>query len=365
MEYRDSKIEVLRIVSIFLIILGHIAIETKWNFFNMTIPRVVSIETMWIGAKLGVNIFFLITGYFLISKNSFRITATIKIWLTTIFYSWILTIFSIIFLPNILNVEQIIQFIFPVFFGTYWFITVYIVLMLLSPFINKFLKNLSQSEFLWILIVGFIYLFVCSTFFKNLSTGTSGDIFITSLYVYMLGSYIGLYKSNFINKKYKLSKHLSIFILMILLMICSVAVMSLLIKHHLVSYDSKRLIYFIGGNSPFEVIASMELFIITLNKNSFYNSFINKISNTVLSVYIMHTHYLFSIFIIPTIINAKKFQYSNILVIYLYCFLWTACILILLVIIDLIRQYFLNNIEIKVINNVSNKLKSIKKKFLI
>lgn len=185
------------------------------------------------------------------------------------------------------------------------------------------------------------------------------------LLVYMLGSYIGLYKSNFINKKYKLSKHLSIFILMILLMICSVAVISLLIKHHLVSYDSKRLIYFIGGNSPFEVIASMELFIITLNKKSFYNSFINKISNTVLSVYIMHTHYLFSIFIIPTIINAKKFQYSNILVIYLYCFLWTACILILLIIIDLIRQYFLNNIEIKVINNVSNKLKSIKKKFLI
>lgn len=102
----------------------------------------------------------------MINKSSFRINATIKIWLITIFYSWILTILSIIFFPNILKINHIfsvrhnIQFIFPISYGTYWFITVYIVLMLLSPFINKFLKNLSQSEFLWILIVGFIYLFV-------------------------------------------------------------------------------------------------------------------------------------------------------------------------------------------------------------
>ncbi|MCO6541786.1 MAG: acyltransferase family protein [Lactobacillus sp.] len=170
MKYRDSKIEMLRIISIFLIILGHIIVVTKWDFFNMTIFHVVSIETMWIGAKLGVNIFFLITGYFLINKSSFRINATIKIWLITIFYSWILTILSIIFFPNILKINHIfsvrhnIQFIFPISYGTYWFITVYIVLMLLSPFINKFLKNLSQSEFLLILIVGFIYLF---NFFKK------------------------------------------------------------------------------------------------------------------------------------------------------------------------------------------------------
>lgn len=58
MKYRDSKIEMLRIISIFLIILGHIIVVTKWDFFNMTIFHVVSIETMWIGAKLGVNIFF-------------------------------------------------------------------------------------------------------------------------------------------------------------------------------------------------------------------------------------------------------------------------------------------------------------------
>lgn len=66
---RDSKIEFLRIIAMFLIILGHIIYYTNWHYTAMTVSHQVSIQSLWIGAKLGVNLFFSYYGLFSHSAN--------------------------------------------------------------------------------------------------------------------------------------------------------------------------------------------------------------------------------------------------------------------------------------------------------
>lgn len=70
-EERDSSFELLRIISIAMIILCH---YTLYNGFihNPNIPAIVKPFSMcaFSFGKLGVNIFILITGYFMISKKS-------------------------------------------------------------------------------------------------------------------------------------------------------------------------------------------------------------------------------------------------------------------------------------------------------
>lgn len=87
------------------------------------------------------------------------------------------------FYPHLLTLEPLIKSIFPIFGGYYWFISAYIFLILLAPILNKMLAALSQKEYLSLLIVGFGYLFILATFFKNQTTGSNNTL-ITAIYLY-------------------------------------------------------------------------------------------------------------------------------------------------------------------------------------
>lgn len=69
-KQRNSNLELLRIISMFLIVLGHFAWQTNWSVNNDTsLIRLGAIHCLWIGGKLGVNLFILISGYFLINSK--------------------------------------------------------------------------------------------------------------------------------------------------------------------------------------------------------------------------------------------------------------------------------------------------------
>lgn len=81
---RKSNIELLRILSMFLICLHHFSVHGPWPSAGGALPHaVIDIMSMG-GGKAGVNCFILITGYFLV-KSSFKSRSLVKLLIETFF----------------------------------------------------------------------------------------------------------------------------------------------------------------------------------------------------------------------------------------------------------------------------------------
>ena len=75
---RQSNFEFLRILAIIMIIFHHIAVHG--NFSNPDVTSYLFIVLMQMGGKIGVNIFILISGYFLIKSEKIKIKKILKLW---------------------------------------------------------------------------------------------------------------------------------------------------------------------------------------------------------------------------------------------------------------------------------------------
>lgn len=141
---RESKFELLRIVAMIFIIIHHYAIHggilmAETNEIN----KYVAIFIYSFG-QVAVNIFILISGYFLINSK-FSIKKFLKTILQVLFYTLAIFILYLIFkgAPDWYTIKTCI---FPIMSGTYWFITTYIMLYCLSPYINRLIENMNQKE---------------------------------------------------------------------------------------------------------------------------------------------------------------------------------------------------------------------------
>ena len=141
---RNSNIELLRIIAMFLIVWHH------WGYINsealgdiLTYNSSVIKLSYFLG-KMGVNIFFLITGYYL-CKGKFNKKKLISVVATTEFYGLIVVIISCIN-PNIKIGEGFI-FKLPLISSMFWFATDYIIIYILSPYLNILIKNLPKEKF--------------------------------------------------------------------------------------------------------------------------------------------------------------------------------------------------------------------------
>ncbi len=83
---RQSNIELLRIIAMLIIIAHHFAVHSGFEFSNdaVTVNR-LWIQFIQIGGKTGVNVFVLISGYFLITSKTLKTSKAIKLWLQIFF----------------------------------------------------------------------------------------------------------------------------------------------------------------------------------------------------------------------------------------------------------------------------------------
>lgn len=144
---------------------------------------------------VAVNVYVLISGYFGI-KLKFR--KLIKIELMTLFYS--LSILVILLWMGGVSFHRSLAFLLPVTSIKYWFITVYIVLCLLSPILNNVCDNMSKNMFhpfiIGAVLVVYVWASVAYIFnFKQFVPDYGGGIVSFSV-LYMTGRYIRIYLIN-------------------------------------------------------------------------------------------------------------------------------------------------------------------------
>lgn len=273
---RNSSIELLRILAMFFVVISHYSFHGQLNFsdtdliFNAYLLRCSKL------GNLGVDIFIIISGYFLINSK-FSLNKWLKLVFQVLFYSIIIyTVFTI----TGMNQFKLLDFVFsllPTITKQYWFFTAYIALYLVHPFINVMLKNFSKKQFFTFLCVAIFIWSIIPTFI--LRYDFYGNEMVQFVLLYSLGAFLRI---NPINSK-KETKMSYVFIAASGL--CSVLIMILEQK---LSVLKKLSIDLFGRNSIFIILVAVGLFMLFKNFNIGEVKFINNISKCTFGVYLIH-----------------------------------------------------------------------------
>ncbi len=174
MAGRDSNLELLRIISMFLIVLAHAGIhgvggDSCGGLFRFAGP-------------VGVDCFVMIGGFYMVNK---KITLRRMLRLWVLLFTWSSLLYVLLCCvnpsPKLLAPVSIKCAFLPFVSNTYWFVTTYILLMLLSPFLNHYLRSLSRDGAVRFMLVASASLVILPSIFH--ATNCAGALgFFAVLY---------------------------------------------------------------------------------------------------------------------------------------------------------------------------------------
>lgn len=276
---RLTNIELLRIVAMFLIVLHHGVVHGNLNFTGSLDVNKLFLSLFIFGGKFGVNIFVLISGYFL-CRASFSMRKVSKILGEILFYIIIVLSFVIVFFYDSITYERIVSCIYP-YQG---FAVNYIYLYILFPYINKTLQCLSRENILKLLL----FLVFIMSFLTTFLPKFDGFWLLSWLVLlYMIGGYIRNYITYTIITKYH-NKFLMITIGLILLTNAVTGIIHFMKE----SFLSKSFFWLdertlFADNSFTLLVASICFFMYFLGMN-IDSSLINNISSKMFGVLLIH-----------------------------------------------------------------------------
>jgi surface polysaccharide O-acyltransferase-like enzyme len=340
---RNSNLEILRIISMVLIVAHHYSvhgfgtIEMTYSF-NRYLVGFLSL-----GGKLGVSCFVLISGYFMVNSK-FTLKKLIKLVAETLFYSiGIGILFLFILKPvNPIGIKSILKMFLPIGYSYYWFMTDYIILMLISPALNILILNMNKEMQRNILIGATILWSVMGSFTKaGYGYNEVGWFIVLYLFAAYIRQYVDLEKRN-------ANKHFVIAIISYLLVIVSNILLIYLGHITNISALTNGSSHFMALNSPFILLTSVELLIGFIKLKPFYNNKINILASATLGVYLIHDNAMFRPYLWRVILKNPEMYSSNLLIVHaiisiISVYLICSCI-------DLIRQYTVEKIFMGIVN---------------
>lgn len=338
---RDTNIELLRIISILLIICFHYVYKSQFEYQVLNI-HTLSVKTFWLFGELGVNLFILITGYYLInSKFSFK--KFILLVFEVLFYNILLYLIA-----NIINGTPLDpSLIFPIITSKYWFVTAYLLIYILSPFYNILIKSMKKKKYQKFLLIGLLLWSIIPTIFGFIYN-TSENVmfynrFIWLSFMYFVGAYIREYKIKFLtNKKTNILTIGITFFTMILSII-----VIYLFKDLFMKIGTTEIAYFWTPNNILMFILSISIFYFFINLKIKNNKIINTVASTTLGIYLLHDGHLTN-YLWHHLFHTNTLIYSNYYIFYILSA--TITIFIIGVLLDLIRQIIEKNTIKKLIN---------------
>ena len=125
---RSSNFEILRILSMIMIIMHHYALFSGfiWEGEVTTNRLIVNFFSMF--GRMGVSIFIIISGFFY-DKTKLSIRKIVKLLLQVWVYSILGLIIGIICNSDKVNIINTIKSMFPIIFRMYWFISCYFLIV--------------------------------------------------------------------------------------------------------------------------------------------------------------------------------------------------------------------------------------------
>lgn len=266
-KQHDSNLELLRIVAMSMIVIYHI-------FVHGISPVYVgsySILTVWyVPFIFGVNLFILISGYYGIRLS----------WKSFLSLMWIIVFYKLFHLivdTTCLGIhhawwEWIVKPLSAPASGGGWFVDIYILLMLVSPMLNKLLNGCSKGDLLKYSVI-VLLLDMGYGFILNKHFDPYGYSLIHFVCLYIIGYGLKSYQNVSVKDSWK------VYIL----------VVSCLLLANLLFPDNHWIVKFSNSYaSPFIVLGAIFLFLIFVRTNIAHHPFINFVAASMFPVYLIH-----------------------------------------------------------------------------
>ena len=194
---RNPNIELLRIVSMFMVLMlhanGHGGVIDQYKFGSLGYTLFWLIESF---CMVSVNAFVLITGYYG-TTSKFKTSKVLKFSMEIIAFSILCTILSIALGNNNVGMKEIFYSLVPLTSKRYWFASNYALLLFVQPVLNIIINKMDKETLKRFVLILIILFSVVPTFFiwNREITGTGMDI-TWFIVLYLVGAYIKLYGLN-------------------------------------------------------------------------------------------------------------------------------------------------------------------------
>lgn len=332
MNQRNSNFELLRVISILLILLMHISSMTNNTEFlslNFFVKQFISS----IG-NIGVTLFVLISGYFGVKfkPNKF----VYLVYLTT-FYAVIVYILNSSLPINHFSNIDFIKSLFIVPLYKNWFITCYLILMILAPFVDSLISRMDKRNFKKMIILLFILFSMLPTLFNTpyYTVITSGGKSLTYfMFIYLIGRYLKINKDVLFQQKWTF-------------LIFVISTFFINVFNNTASYIlNKSVGIYAMDCSPLILISSISVFYF-FKSMKLKSEIINYISSSIIAVYLLDESRIFLDYYTFKINN-----YSNSTYLFLVVLTEVILFFIVAIVLDKIRLLLFNKLETNVIERL-------------
>ena len=304
---RQSNFELLRIVSMFMIVLYHVIYHGVFESSNINdqvylhpfINHLPIYQIMMFGGKVGVALFVLITCYFMNGRNP-KITSLLKLWFPVFFWSaGIMMLAKYGFIPGQQVVDEgMYHALTPILSRQYWFINDYFFLILFIPMLNQVTGVVRRNT----TIILAIFVVILPTFFNIQLLGVDLWLFIL---LFFIAGYIKEFKERGVLRKY-LKQIDWMALILLLIYICSVLFNDYAGQHTKNINTVKSAVNLSDQTSILVVLFAALVFCMFAEWNLGVYKWINSAATLMFGVYLIHDNNFLRDFIWQNLTNVGK-----------------------------------------------------------
>lgn len=337
---RKSNLELLRIISMMAIVSCHFWLgDFSYSHETITFNRVLC-QVSGVGGGFGNICFILISGYFMVDSE-FKFKRIFRVWLEMLFYSVGCLIAVCLLSGSGVGVGTAVKAFFPFATCQYWFMTEYIILMFLSPYLNVVIRNISKEQHKKLLFILFVFTSVIPTMPGCPQTVFSAVGFY--IFIYLIAAYMRLYSTPFWEKQ---GRNVGLGLCSFAVILVSVLVMDFFGMR--MTVFAQKATFLVGQKSPFVLICAISCFMFFRNMEIPYSKFINYIAKSTLAIYLIHSNQNFRDYMWSVVFQNSK--YADAPFLFFYELACTLIIMIICTLIDIARRECLEKTFFSMVN---------------
>jgi len=281
---RDSNFELLRIITMFVIVAHHYVVNSGLMDL-ITKENVLSGHSIFyllfgFGGKMGINVFVLITGYFM-CKSQISVRKYVKILVEILFYNVVIYFIFLLTGYTTFSVKDLIKTIIPFYYIGTEFLSTYLVFFWFIPFLNILIQALNRRWHMILIGLGILSGSFIQTFFFMPNAFTYMGWFMV---LYFIAAYIRIYPNQYTDS---LKWSRKSFCFMLIISYSSIIVSAIVWSKtdHIFPY------YFVTNSNKFiGILMAVTMFLYFKNMKIPYFAIINKISSAVFGVLLIHAN---------------------------------------------------------------------------